>query len=350
MSAAAALALALLLAAPEPARPAAARPDPARPAPGRVDPPGVYAPAADAAYAEAEAARRAGRFAEARAAFEALAAQHPTSRRAVQALVAAATIASLQQDAPEQAITLLEAALRGPADVPGAMSALVQRLGLERDLRGPEAEWRVIQTLVARRPQAEYVPYLVIRAARLARATPALGAARALDPIRGLTDDPRWQRTSWLDDALFERAQVERDAREPEAALRTLRRLVARRETSLVVGEYDSDWTDDAYLGIAELLAGPLARPADARAAYEALVDEVPASVFVDDALHRAAQLARAAGDTAGAARLEARLAALRPDSRFAKPNPPRTPAVRRSVPSSDAPREADESRPPPER
>ncbi len=327
MSLAAALALGLMVAAPEPA--ARARASAARTTrtasvvPGRVDPPGVYAAAADAAYAEAEAHRRAGRFADARAAFEALAARHPTSRRAVQALVAAATIASLQQDAPEQAITLLEAALRGPADVPGAMSALVQRLGLERELRGPEAEWRVIQTLVTRRPQAEYVPYLVIRAARLARATPALGAARALASIRGLTDDPRWQQTSWLDDALFERAEVERDAGEPEAALRTLRRLVARREASLVVGEYDSDWTDDAYLGIGDLLAGPLARPSDARAAYEALVDEVPTSVFVDDALHRAAELARAAGDAAGAARLEARLGALRPGSRFVRPKAP---------------------------
>jgi hypothetical protein len=154
-------------------------------------------------------------------------ARRGASRRAVQALVAAGSIEELQHEAPGRAITLYERALAGPADVPGALAALTRRLAVERALRGAEGELALINLLVKKRPGAEYTPYLLVRASRLALEDLS-DPARALPPVTAATQDPRWVRSSWLDDALHQRAVVELELGDLDAAERTLRKLIAR--------------------------------------------------------------------------------------------------------------------------
>ncbi|MCC7384416.1 MAG: hypothetical protein IT384_21395 [Deltaproteobacteria bacterium] len=279
-----------------------------------VDPPGTVAPAAEAAYQAAVALRRAGRFGEAAAAFEAIAPQHPRSRRAAQALVAAASIRWTQLDDERAARRLLRRALEGPADVPGVEQAMRQLAYLERRSGGPERELAFLNRLYQRRRQTELGPLLLERAAHILDADLSR-PSEALALLEQLRDHHAG--STLRDDAALAEADLLRRLHRPEDALRPVRRVIASHQESFIVGEYDSSLLDDAYLLHAEILERDLGRLEASESQYLQLVRELPESILVDDALARAAATAIRRGDPAAAARHRAELARLRPGSRF---------------------------------
>lgn len=280
----------------------------------RFEGPGVSDPVAERELDQARGRRRSGDFAAAAQAFEAFADHHPHSRRWAQALTAAAELYHWQLDAPAAAARLYERALEAPSDLPGVMPALTQRLSLERDRGGALAELELIEHLLQRRSNADYAPYLLLRAAKLLDAELSDPARALLTAQRAVA---RAAQTSWADDALFLEASLLRKAGRGPEALRAWRQIIASQEPSLIVGEYDSDLLDDAYYQVAVTLEA--SDPRAAEEAYRAVAAEVPDSVWVDDALWKASRLAKARGDSAGAAKDLARLAAVRPSSRHLK-------------------------------
>ena len=296
-----------------------------------VDPPGTTQPAAEAAWEAAQVLRRAGRYAEAVQAFEALADAYPTSRRAAQALASAGTIARWDLRQLARAEAAWTRAVRGPSDVPGVESALDELLTLARERRGVDGELRLLRTLTTERPRAEYTPRLLLRAATLLldeRHQPeaAVSAARAAVAAA--------EGTTWWDDAAMLHARALRAAGRDDEALRELRRVIASHRDTLLGGDENSDHLDEAYYQAAELLEARAGTDAAsqlaAERAYLRVVDEVPHSPWVDDALEHARRLAQARGDPEAARAHRQRLVQLRPASRFVPAQasadvPPRT-------------------------
>jgi tetratricopeptide (TPR) repeat protein len=295
-----------------------------------VDPPGTTQPAAEAAWEAAQVLRRAGRYAEAVQAFEALADAYPTSRRAAQALASAGTIARWDLGQLARAEAAWTRAVRGPSDVPGVESALDELLTLARERRGVDGELRLLRTLTTERPRAEYTPRLLLRAATLLldeRHQPeaAVSAARAAVAAA--------EGTTWWDDAAMVHARALRAAGRDDAALRELRRVIASHRDTLLGGDENSDHLDEAYYQAAELLEARAGTDAAsqlaAERAYLRVVDEVPHSPWVDDALEHARRLAQARGDPAAARAHRQRLVRLRPARRASCPRR-RRPTFRR--------------------
>jgi tetratricopeptide (TPR) repeat protein len=232
--------------------------------------------------------RRAGEPARAAAAFERLAAEHPRSRTASRALTSAAELYEWQLGQIDRASALYDRVLAGRDNAPGVMPALRQRLDIERRRGGPLSELRLIHLLRERSPDASFAPYLLLRSGEvLFRDLSRL--EEALLPLElMLRSAPRSTR---VPEALMLAASIERALHRPEAALERYRAIVARRESSFIIGEYDSARVDDAYFALAETLERDLHRPTEAAEAYRRLVTEVPESVLVRKASRRAAAL-----------------------------------------------------------
>jgi tetratricopeptide (TPR) repeat protein len=272
--------------------------------------------AAQVAYDHATDLRRAGRLHDAAERFEAIAETYPNARLAPRALATAGAIWHWDLGAPERAKALYDRVLAGPADRPGTFPALLQRLALERDLAGARGELALVEKLILASPRSELAPLLYMRASQLyaddlARPEEAL---RALAKLLELAP-----RSSRADEARMRSADLLRGLGRPREALAHYDAIIATRSSSWIVGEYDSTKLDDAYLERAHTLHEDLREPLAAERAYRKLADELPDSRLVDDALHRAAQLARARGDLEQAERDQARLDAARPESRWAR-------------------------------
>lgn len=281
-----------------------------------IDPPGTVDPAAEHAYAGAVQLRREGRHRDAAEAFEALAAAHPSSRLAPRALAAAGSLYQWQLAEPARAARLYDRVIAAPDHVPGRMLALNQRLAIERERSGAKAELVLIDRLYDDRKKGELAPYLLLRASHLL-AGELKQPERALIAARRLVEF--FAHTSWWDEGELQVARLLRRTGRPAEALPHYRRLISTRRPSFIVGEYDSDLLDEAYFELAETLEKELQRGEDAERAYLNLVRELPESIWVDDALHAAARVARARGDQAAAEAHRQRLRALRPASRWLK-------------------------------
>lgn len=290
--------------------------------PGIAGPPdGASAGASAGAGAldEARALARAGEHRRAAEAYEQVAARFPKTPIASRALASAGALWQWDLDEPARARVLYDRVLAGPLDAPGAMPALIQRLELERDTGGARGELVLVRALLSRGPSVEVAaPYLLGRAAVLLEELGELEAA-----VLGLAElRRRFPRSTRADDAAMHEAALLRRLGRPREAIALYRAVIATGDDSFIVGEYNSTRLDDAYFELAETYRRELAEVARAIDAYLRLVDEVPLSRRVDDALHQAAALAAARGDTELAASLRARLVALRPHSRFARSRP----------------------------
>lgn len=277
------------------------------------------APAADpaAAYEAIARLRRAGKKREAAESFERLAAEFPASRLAPRALASAAAIWHWDLEDLGRARALYDQVLAGPDDLPGVQPALVGRLAIERDEKGPRGELALVEQLYQARPRGAYAPWLLLRAALILDVDLGQTAA-ALAPLKRIRESfPRSTRAAAA--AMREAAMLRKLHRAREAIV-VYQTITAKEETSLIVGEYNSSRLDDAYFEIAETYRLDLGDPERAESAYLALVDHVPESRWVDDALFRAAELDRQAGDEARARRITGRLAELRPGSRYLGP------------------------------
>ncbi|MCK6546211.1 hypothetical protein L6R52_10205 [Myxococcota bacterium] len=271
--------------------------------------------AAQVAYDHATDLRRAGRLRGAAERFEAIAETYPNTRLAPRALATAGAIWHWDLGEPARAKALYDRVIAGPADRPGAFPALLQRLALERELAGPKGELALVEALIRASPRAERAPFLFMRASELYG---ELGQREeALRPLTKLLELA--PRSSRADEARMRAAKLLRGLGRPKEALAHYDAIIATKSSSWIVGEYDSTKLDDAYLARAETLHEELRDARAAEQAYRKLADDLPDSRLVDDALHRAAQLARARGDLDQAERDQARLDAARPDSRFAR-------------------------------
>lgn len=269
----------------------------------------------ESAYDAAVALRRKAAFAEAAAAFERVAAEHPSSQWAPRALSAAGSLYQWQLADPARAAAAYDRVLRAPGEVPGVEAALFGRLAIERDRGGAGAELALVHALYEAHEKDALAPVLLMRAsALLAEAGEATKALEALDRLIAA-----YPKSTWRDDALIRQAVLHRRIGDGEKALAAYRAIISSRRRSLIVGDYDSPFLDDAYFGVAETLEKVMSRPRDAEKAYVELADEVPVSRLVDDALHRASRLAVSRGDTSRASELMARLRRVRPGSRFAR-------------------------------
>lgn len=271
-------------------------------------------PRLEHAYQKISELRRAGQYAAAAEAFEKLANENTESDLSQRALTTAAEIYQWNLGDVEKARALYDRVLLAPSDRRGVMPALVQRLNIERELRGLKAELELARALEARQPIAEYAPWLLLREAKIL-------ADELNDPASaiGLCERVRGEHLSstYLDDALFFEARLLRAVKRPREAIGLYGAIIASKQKSLIVGSYDSTYLDDAYFQVAETLRADLREAALAERAYLELVDAVPLSVFVDDALRQAILLARARGDAKKAAEYLARLRELRPGSRY---------------------------------
>src|SRR5262249_8875762 len=80
------------------------------------------------------------------------------------------------------------------------------------------------------------------------------------------------------DDALWLGAQLARDHGDPEGAVRRLRKLLATREQSFVIGSYLSVHLDEAQLELARILRDDLGRPREAVKELQILPKDYPTS------------------------------------------------------------------------
>lgn len=273
---------------------------------------------AEVAFDAAVKLRREAHFKEAAEAFERVAREHPSSRRAPHALSAAGSLYLWQLNAPWRAASLFDRVIAGPDDAPGVMLAYTQRLSIERTRAGAKGELALIHKLYSLRPTSEQAPYLLLRASKILEDDLDQPVA-ALSPAQRVVES--FADTSWSDEATIREGRLLRKTGRAADALRSYRRLIATRTESFIVGEYDSDFLDEAYFELAETFEVDLNQPEKAEEAYLRLVDEMPDSIKVDDALHLAAEIARKRGDTKSAAKYHETLRRLRPDSRFLRPD-----------------------------
>lgn len=265
-------------------------------------------------YRAIAAIRRTGEHAVAAEAFEKLANSNPESDLWQRALATAAAIHQWDLGNTAKAKALYDRILQGHSNRRGVMPALVQRLGIERDELGAKAEVELALLLERRQPRGEQAPWLLLRAARVL-------AEELDDPVQaiGLLERVRAEHdeSTYVDDALFEEAGYLRKIKRSSAALILYGAIIDSQSSSLVVGSYDSVFLDDAFFQKAETLRIELRDAARAEKAYLELVDKVPNSTLVDDALFQARLLAAARGDTARAVELVGMLRKLRPESRY---------------------------------
>jgi tetratricopeptide (TPR) repeat protein len=265
-------------------------------------------------YDAANDSRRRGKKKEAAERFEALAADHPTSRLASRALASAGAIQQWDLGDIDKAVSLYDRVLKGPDDRPGIMPALIQRLGIERDRAGPRAELAFAEKLDRARPNASYAPWLLLHAASIL-ADDLADPKRALAPLERIRKS--FAKSTRADEALMKEAELLRRLGRPREALRLYRAIIDTESSSLVVGDYNSTKLDDAYYQTGETCRRDLKDGERALEAYEALVEHLPLSRLVDDALAHAAEVAAERGDLARSAKDLDRLAKLRPGSRY---------------------------------
>jgi tetratricopeptide (TPR) repeat protein len=119
------------------------------------------------------------------------------------------------------------------------------------------------------------------------------------------------------DDAVWHAARLAAAAGDFAGAERRWRLLLARRESSFLVGSYNSVWMDDAQLALGVALRDRLDRPRDAAAELERLPQHFPDSVLLDDALYELAVTRVALGENERACRILTDLARRHPDSKY---------------------------------
>jgi len=233
---------------------------------------------------------------------------------AARALEVAGAIHEWDLDDPEGARRLFDRVLKGPDDRPGVLPALIQRLGIERDRGGPKAELELARRIDRARPNAVFAPWLLLRAAEILDADlgDLEGALVPLERIR--TSFPHSTR---VDEAEMKAAEILRKLKRPQKALLRYRAIIDTESTSLIVGDYNSTKLDDAYYQTAETYRIDLRDGDAAIAGYEALIEHVPLSRFIDDALMQEARIWTARGDANKAKAIMERMKKLRPDSRY---------------------------------
>ena len=255
---------------------------------------------------------RLGRRAEAIAAYLAVPTGDVTSEAAAQALVSAARL-DLEAGADEAAYDLFWRVVTAYPDASAADEAL-RRVVRDGRTRDPAQLARVLGELYRRLAGTAVADNLLLAQAELEEGElgrPAEARATYDRLAEAHPKSPLW------DDAVWHGARLAAAAADFAGAEARYRRLLARHETSFLVGTYNSVWMDDAELALAVLLRDRLGRPADAVRELERLPRRYPDSVLRDDALYELAVTHLRLGDPARACRALAALAREHPDSKY---------------------------------
>ncbi len=180
--------------------------------------------------------------------------------------------------------------------------------------RNPKQLYGVLAGLVESLEGAEIGDALLYAMADLAErelATPAV----ALQHYDRITVD--FPQGGLRDEAWWHGARIARALGDPRGAAARLRKLLATREVAFGVGSYFSIWLDDAQLELGRVLRDDLADVDGARAAFERLPRDYPASILRDDALWELAVTQQKAGRRDQACATLARLRRDWPESRW---------------------------------
>jgi tetratricopeptide (TPR) repeat protein len=269
----------------------------------------------EARFLEARAHERAGRWAEAEAAYRALLAASPDGPRSARAELALADLAIDHGDAERGYAMLLEAVRRRPqhGDTPAALRRLVDR---EEERAGTAAS---VAFLARERPRfrgtelEQDVDYALASALdRAGRREDAralyIATARAHPYPRGaLTDDAWWHA-----------AEIDLAMGRPANAIADLREMLRAREPSTMTGSYQRPRFSAAQLRIAEIYRDELRDHAAARRELRRLFDEHTTSILRDDALWAEARLALEDRDAGAACEVARLLVTDLPESRYA--------------------------------
>lgn len=140
------------------------------------------------------------------------------------------------------------------------------------------------------------------------------GAVDVLEALVALDENAKL-----ADDAIWELATIYRETEQWELAVEQLRRLVKGYQgESYFIGDYNSEWADDARFDSAEILAKELGRSEDAIAEFELFLKEFPDSRRRDDAAWRIVEIRRGLANQRKYKRALQRFVRDFPESRYA--------------------------------
>ncbi|MCB9601372.1 MAG: tetratricopeptide repeat protein [Sandaracinus sp.] len=251
----------------------------------------------EARYRQSRALVDAGRYDEAVALLDEIAAVRPPSRRTGRALYDAALLRFERLDAIPQALEGFERVVREHPDEGLGGRALHHWLGWMREHRGVEAVLATIAQLDAVLSESTLGDDLLWRRHELQlaedRRTEAVATLELLIERHPYPQGERW------DDAILLLATMDLEDGRPEAAVARLEAMLERAETTTLMGSYTLPAFPEARLRIARIHrdAGDHAA---ARRSYEALVDDFPDSTLRDDALYELASMQLDDGDQDG--------------------------------------------------
>jgi len=266
----------------------------------------------EALYLQASAYRRARSWDRARASYQRLIAQSPTSDRGRRASFDLADL-DIEVGTTESGYQALRDALfRFPND--GLARRAFERYVAHLDASGGALTWlRGALPRLASTELDETARYAL--AGHLATSG-AIQEAR--DAYLACAERHPYPRGSLFDDALWQASLLDEKLGRPEQAIVHLRRMLAVRESSSFLGSYERPRFSPAQFRIAVLYRDALRDHAAARREFHQLYASHRTSILRDDALWEEAKLARADGDASGACSLVATLIEDFPDSRYA--------------------------------
>jgi tetratricopeptide (TPR) repeat protein len=289
-----------------------------------------------ARYLQALMLEHAGDRSAANAAYEAIANASPPKEDSAAAAYRAADMRIVHGDAAE-GWRDLEAMLRrfpGAGVARPALHRLVRHADDERGDAGSLEYLRGLETTLGTSDRAEEISYEI--AVRLGRVGQAQAARDAFLRVAA-----RWPYPKGLlfDDALYRASELDEELGRYDDAIADLRKMLAARESSVLIGSYERPRYDAAQLRIAELYEGRLHDDARARAALHELYTKFKTSLLREKALWEEAELWGKDGDAEHRCALLAKLVDDFPDSRYVACAKERCPKI--TVPrSSRAPNE----------
>ncbi|NOZ01748.1 MAG: tetratricopeptide repeat protein [Deltaproteobacteria bacterium] len=172
---------------------------------------------------------------------------------------------------------------------PAAKRCVIWIRDIIRERFGPASVITELREMYREVARSSVGPYLVFEAALLEEALDADGPFRALSLYRLIIE--RHPDSALVDDAQFRSARISLDIGLAWDAVAFLKAIMARRETSLLFGSYDSSMYPKAMFLLAEALYKATGNPDDAIRQYRHFIATYTDSLKRDDAWFRIYEL-----------------------------------------------------------
>jgi tetratricopeptide (TPR) repeat protein len=268
----------------------------------------------EAIYRSAASLRRAERFDEAAAAYDALLAEQPPNLQSDRAAHDRAKLEFHHRDR-QAGIELMEVALVEYAEAGSAKTTLRNLVKVHEDAGGLPGliVWlRDTQPKLNKGEVAEWIQF------ELARAYERSGQLeKARDEYLAMVDRFPYPSGGLWDEGLSNAAAIERTLGRPEAAIQLYERLLAERETSHFEGSYLRATYVKAHFEVADIYADDLDDPDNAYLWLQRVWDDHPRSLSRDNARWLQILMRHNAGRTEEACGLMRELIETTPESRF---------------------------------